>query len=297
MSIADSFLSVLRCPLSAEPLTLLSEVETQRLDQRIDRGEICNLAGWVVKDFLGQPLGNASKTVIYPVRKGIPILQQHLAISITEDKPALERPLAQNPSKMLSEIDFWHGICDDPNYEPANRYQGILQDVFQLEDEFFVGKKMLDIGCGPKGSLDYFSMADLRIGLDPVAEGYLQFEVSRGITEHVCAVAECMPFIDQAFQIVISLNSLDHVDNLDPVISEIDRVLSIGGYFILYTEIHDEPTITEPMVMTWDINKRFKNFREVFRKEIEKDSFTRFFNYTNKAKRYGNLFSILQKVS
>ena len=74
-------------------------------------------------------------------------------------------------------------------------------------------------------------MAGLRIGLDPLVNEY--YKLDGGTLSHkmkyVCGYSEDMPFPDETFDFVFSINSLDHVDDLDETISEIKRVLKIGG--------------------------------------------------------------------
>jgi len=40
-------------------------------------------------------------------------------------------------------------------------------DYFGLSKDFYKGKKILDIGCGPRGSLEWADMTLERVGLDP----------------------------------------------------------------------------------------------------------------------------------
>ena len=45
-----------------------------------------------------------------------------------------------------------------------------------------------------------------------------------------------------------SFNLLDHVDNLDQTVSEIIRILTPRGLFLLLTQLNCDPTSTEPQV-------------------------------------------------
>ena len=36
-----------------------------------------------------------------------------------------------------------------------SRYQSYFTDNFDLKPEFFAGKRILDVGCGPRGSLEW----------------------------------------------------------------------------------------------------------------------------------------------
>jgi len=64
---------------------------------------------------------------------------------------------------------------------------------------------------------------------------------------YVSSGSEHIPFVDNYFDVVCSFNSLGHVDNLEKSISEIKRVLKVGGLFLLLTDVNHEPTECEPL--------------------------------------------------
>ena len=124
---------------------------------------------------------------------------------------------------------------------------------------------MLDIGCGPRGSLNWADMARRRVGLDPLADDYRELGVESHPMEYVAAGAEAMPFAAATFDVVTSLNSLDHVDDLDRTVAEIKRVLRPGGHLVLVVEVGHEPTWSEPQTISWDVCARFAPELEVVR--------------------------------
>ena len=87
----------------------------------------------------------------------------------------------------------------------------------------------MDIGCGPRGSLEWAEMATVRVGLDPLAESYRELGTEEHRMQYVASGSENVPFPDGTFDIVTSFNSLDHVHNLNKTIREIKRVLKPGG--------------------------------------------------------------------
>jgi uncharacterized protein YbaR (Trm112 family) len=248
-------IDLLRCPVSYEPLTLAADNLLNQLNSRIGASSFKNLAGRTVKDRFDAALVNRSRSVAYPVRQDVPVVQSHLGIPLSGGvtlEPS--RSHAQNPYKMLAELDFWHGMFDGPPYDHSGRYHYLFFDRMRLRPDFFENRRVLDIGCGPHGSLDCLEGAAVRVGLDPLAESYLQFRDNAYKTQYVCGVAEDLPFQDHSFDIVTSMNSLDHVDNLAPVLAEIDRAIAPGGHFVLFTDIHEEPTTCEPTSMPWGRN-------------------------------------------
>jgi SAM-dependent methyltransferase len=75
--------------------------------------------------------------------------------------------------------------------------------------------------------------------------------------EYVAAPAERMPFADASFDVVTTLNSLDHVDDVDAAVAEITRVAAPGATWLLTVEVGHEPTATEPHSLTWDVAEGF----------------------------------------
>jgi ubiquinone/menaquinone biosynthesis C-methylase UbiE len=160
--------------------------------------------------------------------------------------------------KAASELAFWQSRLEQQGALTNDHYEPFYTAHFGLERTFYRGKKVLDIGCGPRGSLEWAAEAGLRVGLDPLAAAYRQLGTGRHAMHYLAGRAEGLPFPDNAFDVVCSLNSLDHVDDLDKTIAEICRVLAWQGSFLLVTEIHRHPTLLEPMAYSWDIVTRFR---------------------------------------
>ena len=134
---------------------------------------------------------------------------------------------------------------------------------FGIAPSFYKGKNILDIGCGPLGSLEWADVCSCRIGLDPLARNYKAQRNFNHKMIYVAACSESMPFQDGVFDVISSFNSLDHLDNLDRAISEIFRVLAPSGFFLLLVEVEHAPTVTEPIKLSWDIVARLAQFFEV----------------------------------
>jgi ubiquinone/menaquinone biosynthesis C-methylase UbiE len=104
--------------------------------------------------------------------------------------------------------------------------------MFKLERQFFVGKRILHVGCGPCGSLERTNDAARRVEVDPLARQYVDLDIA-GSTghrmEYIPGTVESLPFDDGSFDVVSSLNSIDHVDNLDDALAEIRRVLALSS--------------------------------------------------------------------
>ena len=159
--------------------------------------------------------------------------------------------------KEMCELDYWRGRARQEGSLRNSHYAYFYTEHFGLERRFYEGKKVLDIGCGPRGSLEWASMAAERVGLDPLADSYRALGTGRHAMSYVASPAERIPFEDGHFDVVCSFNSLDHVEDLDRVVSEITRVARGNGVFLLLTDVDHEPTPTEPLSFSWDIVERF----------------------------------------
>lgn len=174
---------------------------------------------------------------------------------------------------------------------------------FEIEDTFYSGKRILDIGCGPRGSLEWADMALERIGLDPLAKQYLKLGADKHKTKYVAAYSESIPFDDDYFDVISSFNSLDHVADIQITISEIKRVLKPGGVFLLLTELNHAPKIKEPQDFSWDIVHAFlpefeilnKNHYEKVKGIYESIHYGIPFNHSDRSKRTGILSAKFRK--
>jgi SAM-dependent methyltransferase len=139
---------------------------------------------------------------------------------------------------------------------------GLFTDIMRIDRSYYIGKRVIDIGCGPRGSLEWLDDAALRVGIDPLMPDYIRFGVSGHAAEYVAATAEQLPFSSASFDVVTSINSLDHVDDLNLTLDEIARVLIPGGRFLFLVEVHPEPTLSEPITIPWDLTSLLaQNFR------------------------------------
>jgi SAM-dependent methyltransferase len=147
-----------------------------------------------------------------------------------------------------AEFEFWRKTRESAGGTLRNGYfEQLFTDQFSLKRAFFAGKRILDIGCGPRGSLEWAAEAARRVGLDPLVDRYRDLGIDEHSMEYCCAPAEKIPFPAGSFDIVSSLNSLDHVDDLHAALGEITRVLAPGGSFLLEVEFGHRPTDTEPI--------------------------------------------------
>jgi SAM-dependent methyltransferase len=173
--------------------------------------------------------------------------------------------------KRTAELDFWRGVFDREAGRPRNGYfPALFQDFFGLTGDFYGGKRLLDVGCGPAGSLEWATMAAERVGLDPLVGQYRSLGIDEQRMRYVEASSEEMPFRDESFDVVSTLNSLDHVEDVERTIAELKRVLGRGGSLLLVVEVNHPPTVTEPASLPWGITNWFgPSMQTVFERRYE----------------------------
>jgi ubiquinone/menaquinone biosynthesis C-methylase UbiE len=155
--------------------------------------------------------------------------------------------------KGASEFRYWVSRKVREGDLSNAHYEQFFTTCFGLDCDFYAGKKILDIGCGPRGSLEWADMAVERVGLDPIVESYRALGIDKHKMTYVGAPAERIPYPDGYFDVVSSFNSLDHVDDLKLTVAEIGRVVAPNGLFLLITDLNHDPTPAEPQTFSWEI--------------------------------------------
>jgi SAM-dependent methyltransferase len=177
--------------------------------------------------------------------------------------------LAPTHAKRTAELAYWQRQRAEEGVLENDWYRDGFTTAFGIDESFYVGKRLLDIGCGPRGSLEWATMASERVGVDPLAKQYEKLNGGLHGMSYVAARSEKLPFPDGHFNVVSSFNSLDHVDDLDATIHEITRVTAGDGTFLLLTNVNHSPTRTEPHSFSWDVLQRFEGFEVIEERRLE----------------------------
>lgn len=116
--------------------------------------------------------------------------------------------------------------------ESMARYSNILELLPEKLD--ISNKTVLDIGSGPKaGILVLIPSAKSKVALDPLLKKDLRETRPEEIP--LVGVAECLPIRDGSFDVVFSINMLDHTSDPYEVLQEIHRV--VRGKLIMMVHI------------------------------------------------------------
>lgn len=116
-----------------------------------------------------------------------------------------------------------------------------------VEPTYFDGKQILEIGCGPLGLSRWFAGARV-YGLDPLTDAYLAMGYPAWPGIPLQCHAEEILADGNSFDAIISVNAIDHVDDFEQTVKELNRVLKSGGEIRIEIHYH-EKTVTEPVVL------------------------------------------------
>src|SRR5690349_8834862 len=73
-------------------------------------------------------------------------------------------------AKERGEMAYWKKKKDEEGELRNDHYKFLYTTHWDLDDQYYAGKKILDIGCGPRGSLEWADQAAERIGLDSLVD-------------------------------------------------------------------------------------------------------------------------------
>ncbi|PYS90699.1 MAG: methylase [Acidobacteria bacterium] len=93
--------------------------------------------------------------------------------------------------------------------------------------------RILDVGCGTGANLEMLARFGDAEGVD-VSDEALAFCRARGLTRVQAGAAEALPYKDATFDLVTALDVVEHLDDDTQGLSEMRRVLKVGGCALLF---------------------------------------------------------------
>ncbi|MBD2503001.1 methyltransferase domain-containing protein [Anabaena azotica] len=172
--------------------------------------------------------------------------------------------------------DIWgehmhHGYYGADGTEQKNRRQAQIDLIEELLNwaDIERAENILDVGCGIGGSSLYlaakFQAQATGITLSPVQAARATERAKEaglsGRSQFLVANAQAMPFEDNSFDLVWSLESGEHMPDKTKFMQECYRVLKPGGTLIMVTWCH-RPTDETPL--TADEQKHLEDIYRVY---------------------------------
>ena len=130
--------------------------------------------------------------------------------------------------------------------ETANSYDAYYQTAFgkkvdELEQRVISSfikdiprDSMLELGCGTGHWSGYFIKQGFNITGVDISEAMLQLAKAKELkAEFMKADSQKLPFRNESYTVISSINMLEFVDNQDKVLQEIYRILKPEGWLIL----------------------------------------------------------------
>lgn len=166
----------------------------------------------------------------------------------------LARRIRGAPTKRDAHFMTWQEKYERNNgtLQPlTDNYRVTMMGAGNITDlAFFDGKIVVDIGSGPACTLCWIPNAKARIGVDPLADRFMELGIASHDMLYLNAPGERIPLPSGYVDVVISINALDHVEDPEAVMKEINRILRPGGHFIGSIGFKEEPTFTEPHILS-----------------------------------------------
>lgn len=105
--------------------------------------------------------------------------------------------------------------------------ESILSGFLRNEDNLIA-----DIGCGPGGNISSLKKFGSVTGVD-ISKETLEFAKDKGFDKLICADIKDLPMKDESFDVVSSLDVLEHIDDDVRAVSEMYRILKPGGILLI----------------------------------------------------------------
>src|SRR3990170_4786073 len=102
--------------------------------------------------------------------------------------------LLKGSKKYYYELEYWQRRKLKEGDLSNEHYKYFYTKHFGLDEPFDKGKRILDIGCGPRGSLEWADMAAERVGIDPLAAEYRTLGMAAHKMTYSPAASEAIPF-------------------------------------------------------------------------------------------------------
>jgi len=156
--------------------------------------------------------------------------------------------------KADAEIGYWKKRFDLEGGRLQNSwYQKLMCCISGKDKAWFSGKVVCDFGSGPRGSLEWLNNASKVICADVLVQAYGDLGIREHNAIYIETTEDRIPLLSEYCDVVFTINSIDHVDNLETMCRELLRITKRGGYLAGSVNLNEPPTPAEPQTITKEI--------------------------------------------
>lgn len=252
----QSFLPLLRCPISKKPLTSASPDCLEELNQRIRQKELLHTDGSVVPELLTEALISEDEQYVYPIIDGqIAVLLESLGIVMDSGRATSSG--IDDEKKIV--LDFYNEFGWKKNEDDLFEDTAAFEDRRTIAADYWSrchlrlnrylpnGQYILDVASGAIPNDEFLTYSDnfqVRICMD-FSLLAMQEAVRRLDGQGVFILGDMtnMPMVDQCLDAIISLNTVYHVPQAEQTqaVADAYRLLKPGGRAVIIYSWKDAP--------------------------------------------------------
>ncbi len=157
--------------------------------------------------------------------------------------------------KCESELAYWLDCYREEKVFHNEHYKELMLGIADATDDgFWKNRVVADFGCGPRGSLAWTNSPCIKIGIDILVPRYLkEFDLKSHGMVYVTSSEDGIPMADESVDYLLTLNSLDHVLNLEVMTKELLRILKKGGTLLGSFNLYEAASDCEPQTLTEEL--------------------------------------------
>lgn len=158
----------------------------------------------------------------------------------------MAHPTPRWQQAQTSEEQYWRDHPDLMQYHRSRlqRNARAVEESWRAHGRAGTGTpRVLQIGAAALGEIHFIDSTFARVAVDPLASFYGRNygdQWTEGVT-YIEGVGESLPFPSDSIDVVVYSNLLDHVIDLDSVLTETRRVLRRDGVLWMINHAYDRP--------------------------------------------------------
>jgi SAM-dependent methyltransferase len=132
--------------------------------------------------------------------------------------------------------DETHGPMERQRFDRSTPWWSVHASRYAFAQRFVASRRVLDVACGTGYGLGILRQAGARvIGIDVSTAAALEARGGDPETRVLVADGARLPFCDRSFEVIVSFETIEHLQNRERFLEELCRVLRDEGLLILST--------------------------------------------------------------